>query len=79
MLYSIFVTVVEKTYCQKLEHMVFTQNILTILLDVHWPDGMPVSGGHMTTSSSGQIIRSCQNSTALNTYHSFSSSSLTVQ
>lgn len=79
MLYLIFATVVEKTYCQKSEHMVFTQTILTTLLDLDRPDGTTVRGGHMTKSSPSQVIRSCENSTALYTYLSFSSSSLTVQ
>lgn len=55
MLYLIFATVVEKTYCQKSEHMVFTQTILTTLLDLDRPDGTTVRGGHMTKSSDDQV------------------------
>ena len=45
--------------------MVFDQDVLSTELDLQRPDGMVVSDGHTNTSSSGQVIRSCENSTVL--------------
>ena len=61
MIFSIYdapsnLLLVEKTYCQNSGHLVFTQDMLSTELDLYWPDGMAVSGGHMTTSSLGQVI-----------------------
>lgn len=44
----------EKSSCQNSGHVMFAQDVLSTVLDLHRPVGMAVNSGHMTTSSSGQ-------------------------